>query len=70
VAVTDATGQIVYVNDAAVSLLRVDGPEDLLNAAPGSVDALHRSARRGFRRLGRRAQLLHSFFHHAGLSVN
>ena len=43
---------------------------DLLNAAPASVDALHRSARRGFRRLGRRAQLLHSFFHHAGLSVN
>lgn len=43
---------------------------DLLNATPGSVDALHRSARLGFRRLARRPQLLHSFFLHAGLSVN
>jgi transposase len=43
---------------------------DLLNAAPASVEALHHSARLGFRRLGRRPELLHSFFLHAGLSVN
>jgi transposase len=43
---------------------------DLLNAAPAAVDALHRAARLGFRRLGRRPELLHSFFLHAGLSVN
>ncbi len=42
---------------------------DLLNAAPGSVDELHRLARRGFRRLGRRPDLLHAFFRHAGLSL-
>jgi transposase len=40
-----------------------------LNAAPASVDELHRLARRGFRRLGRQPALLHSFFRHAGLSV-
>jgi transposase len=42
---------------------------DLLNAAPASVAALLRLARRGFRRLGRRAEVLHRFFHHVGLSV-
>ncbi|MGH2354125.1 MAG: transposase [Chloroflexota bacterium] len=42
---------------------------DLLNAAPSSVDALHRSARRSFRRLACRVHQLHRFFHHAGLSV-
>jgi transposase len=41
----------------------------LLNAAPASVDELHRQARRGFRRLGRQPALLHSFFRHAGLRV-
>jgi transposase len=42
---------------------------DLLNAAPGSVDELQRLARHGFRRLGRRPELLQSFFRHAGLRV-
>jgi transposase len=41
----------------------------LQNAAPGSVDALHRDARRGFLRLGRRPALLHGFFRHSGLRV-
>jgi hypothetical protein len=41
----------------------------LRNAAPGSVDDLHRLARRGFLRLGRQPGLLHSFFHHTGLRV-
>jgi transposase len=40
-----------------------------LNAVPGSVDELHQSARRSFRRLDRRPDLLESFFHHVGLSV-
>jgi transposase len=43
---------------------------DMLNAVPSSVDELHRSARRSFRRIGRRPDLLHSFFHHASLGVN
>ena len=42
---------------------------DLLNAAPVSVDQLHRLARRGFRRLGHRPDLLRGFFRHIGLSV-
>lgn len=42
---------------------------DLLNATPGTVDELQRLARRSFRRLGRRPELLHSFFRHAGLRV-
>lgn len=41
----------------------------LLNAAPASVDELHRLARRGFRRLGRRPDLLRGFFRHVGLSL-
>jgi transposase len=40
-----------------------------LNAAPRSVDELHQLARRSFRRLARRPELLDSFFHHVGLSV-
>jgi transposase len=40
-----------------------------LNAVPGSVDELHQSARRHFRRLDRRPGLLDGFFHHVGLSV-
>jgi transposase len=43
---------------------------DMLNAVPASVDELHQSARRAFRRLGCQTDLLHSFFHHAGLRVN
>ncbi len=43
---------------------------ELLNAVPGSVEELQRLARRSFCRLGRRANLLHSFFAHAGLSLN
>jgi transposase len=42
---------------------------DMLNAVPGSVGELHRSARRSFRRIGRRPELLTSFFHHVGLGV-
>jgi transposase len=42
---------------------------DLQSAAPASVDELHQLARRGFRRLGRRPDLLHGFFRHVGLSV-
>lgn len=41
----------------------------LQNAAPASVDALHRDARRGFRRLGHRQDTLAAFFRHAGLRV-
>jgi transposase len=41
----------------------------LLNAVPGSVDDLHAAARRGFRRLAGRPDLLRSFFRHAGLSL-
>ncbi len=44
--------------------------QDLLNAVPGSVDELRRMARRSFCRLGRQANLLDSFFDHAGLSLN
>ena len=42
---------------------------ELLNAAPDSVDALLRQARRGFTRLGRRPDVLHRFFRHVGLNV-
>jgi transposase len=42
---------------------------ELLNAQPSSVAELRRDARRAFIRLGRRTAELHSFFHHAGLSV-
>jgi hypothetical protein len=45
------------------------GPQAMQNAAPASVDELHRAARRAFRRLGRRPDLLHSFFRHAGLAL-
>jgi transposase len=41
----------------------------LRNAAPTSVDDLHRLARRGFCRLGRQPVLLASFFRHTGLRV-
>lgn len=43
---------------------------ELRNAVPGSVDELHRSARRSFQRLGHRTYLLRGFFRHAGLSLN
>src|SRR3712207_8207217 len=39
------------------------------NALPGSVADLHRLARREFRRLQHRPELIVSFFRHAGLSV-
>ena len=39
------------------------------NALPGSVDDLHRLARREFARLQRRPEMIVSFFQHAGLSV-
>jgi transposase len=39
------------------------------NALPASVAALHRLARREFRRLQHRPDLIVSFFRHAGLSV-
>lgn len=39
------------------------------NALPGSVAELHRLARREFRRLQHRPELIISFFRHAGLSV-
>jgi transposase len=42
----------------------------LYNAVPGSVDELHRLARRGFVRLGRQPVVLHHYFQHVGLSVN
>jgi hypothetical protein len=41
----------------------------LLNAAPASVEAWLRSARRAFRRRGRRADPLDRFFPHVGPSV-
>lgn len=41
----------------------------LRNAAPASVDELHRVVRREFVRLGRQRDVLHRFFEHAGLSV-
>lgn len=44
--------------------------EALRNAAPASVDELHRVVRRGFIRLGRQPAVLHRFFQHAGLAVN
>jgi transposase len=39
------------------------------NALPGSVADLHRLARRAFRHLQRRPELITSFFRHAGLAV-
>ncbi len=39
------------------------------NALPSSPEELRRMARRQFRRLGRRPDVLRSFFCHAGLSV-
>lgn len=39
------------------------------NALPDSVEDLHRLARREFRRLQRRPEMIVSFFRHAGLSV-
>ena len=39
-------------------------------AFPASVDALHRLARREFRRLQHQPAMLVSFFQHAGLSVS
>ncbi|WP_201842320.1 transposase [Microvirga zambiensis] len=41
----------------------------MANALPGSVDDLHRLARREFSRLKRRPKMITSFFRHAGLSV-
>ena len=41
----------------------------LLNALPGDIGALRMQARREFRRLGRRPDLLAKFFAHAGLHV-
>ena len=41
----------------------------LLNALPGSVDELHRQARRAFARLGRHPTTLHGFFRHVGLAL-
>jgi hypothetical protein len=41
----------------------------MANALPGSVDDLHRLARREFGRLKRRPEMIVSFFRHAGLSV-
>src|SRR5436190_24158958 len=43
---------------------------ELLNALPGSVEELQQLARRSFRRVGRRPDLLHGFFRHVGLRVN
>lgn len=43
--------------------------QELLNAIPASVAELHRLARRAFRRLGRRPDVRHHFFHHVGLTV-
>jgi serine phosphatase RsbU (regulator of sigma subunit)/PAS domain-containing protein len=37
VTVTDATGRVVYANDAAVALLRVDSLDYLLSAEPGEI---------------------------------
>lgn len=39
------------------------------NALPASVDELHALARRGFRRLHHRPDVLRAFFYHAGLSL-
>jgi transposase len=44
--------------------------QELLNAAPDSVDGLQQAARRSFRRLGHRPNLLHGFFEHTGIPVN
>jgi transposase len=44
--------------------------QDMQNAAPGSVDELHRMARRSFIRLDRQPAVLQQFFQHVGLSVN
>jgi transposase len=41
----------------------------MANALPGSVDDLHRLARREFGRLKRRPEMIVSLFRHAGLSV-
>ncbi len=41
----------------------------MANALPGSVDDLHRLARREFGRLKRHPEMIVSFFRHAGLSV-
>jgi transposase len=42
---------------------------DTLNALPATDAELRRFARRGFQRLGRRPDVLQSFFDHAGLNV-
>ena len=39
VTVTDAAGSIVYANDAAVRLLRVDGVDELVERPPGEIMA-------------------------------
>jgi transposase len=41
----------------------------MANALPGSVDDLHRFARREFGRLKRHPEMIVRFFRHAGLSV-
>jgi len=41
----------------------------MANALPGSVDDLHRLARREFGRLKRHPEMIVRFFRHAGLSV-
>ena len=41
----------------------------MANALPGSVDDLHRLARREFGLLKRHPEMIVSFFQHAGLSV-
>ena len=41
----------------------------MANALPGSVDDLHRLARREFSRLKCRPEMIVRFFRHAGLSV-
>jgi hypothetical protein len=41
----------------------------MANALPGSVDDLHRLARREFGRLKRHPEMIVHFFRHAGLSV-
>jgi DDE superfamily endonuclease len=43
---------------------------EMENALPGSIDELHAQARRSFRRLQRRPDVLRTFFAHAGLSLN
>lgn len=68
----DFGGRLRTVTDATSLLL----PEEqcnryvkhaLLNALPRDVDALRTQARREFRRLSHRSDLLASFFAHAGL---